>query len=81
MEANHDKIMERLARELGALTVNNHILEIELEETRSKTDTDAIRMDALVKRVVEQDDIIRELRDFSNNLRKKAKKEDGKDPA
>lgn len=62
MDISHDKIMERLARELGALTINNHILTLEVEEYQTIENLDKLKVDALTKRVLEQDSIIKELR-------------------
>ena len=65
MELNHDKIMERLARELGALTINNHILTLEVEQHQAKSALDDSRIEALTKRVLEQDATIKELRELT----------------
>lgn len=62
MDISHDKIMERLARELGALTINNHILTLEVEEHETNGHLTGLKVDALTKRVLEQDAIIKELR-------------------
>lgn len=62
MDISHDKIMERLARELGALTINNHILSLENEEHETNVQLTGLKVDALTKRVLEQDSIIKELR-------------------
>lgn len=62
MEISHDKILERLARELGALTINNHILTMEVDEYILKSNFDDTKMEALTKRVIDQDATIKELR-------------------
>lgn len=53
--------MERLARELGALTINNHLLTIEVDQYQEQLELDIPKLDALSRRVMDQDNTIKEL--------------------
>lgn len=54
-------MMERLARELGALTINNHLLTIEVDQYQEQLELDIPKLDALSRRVMDQDNTIKEL--------------------
>lgn len=61
MKVSRDKMMERLARELGALTINNHLLTIEVDQYQEQLELDIPKLDALSRRVMDQDNTIKEL--------------------
>ena len=84
--------MERLARELGAITVNNHILTLELETAQEeaealaekvdlKNKADAGHIDALTARVREQDQTVTELRALIDARKTLRTKEEAKEIA
>lgn len=81
MPISNDKVMERLARELGVLTMNNHILSMEVDALELQQQANAGQIDALTRRVLEQDETIRQLRTMVD-ARKTLRTDDhnGKDP-
>lgn len=62
MEVSEEKILECLARELGAITINNHMLSIEVEACQHKKELNDSNIQAYTRRVLEQDAEIKQLR-------------------